>query len=66
MAKASCIAAAQQTLKSKIYVEGEDSCEKEDLHGWRFLGELSQSKRYFVVVANADTEKEHGYFFWIE
>ena len=66
LVKASCVVAAQQTLKSKIYVESEASCEKEELHGWRFLGGLSPIKRYFVVVANADAEKDHSYFFWFE
>jgi hypothetical protein len=68
VARESCRNAAQQTLKSKIYVEGEASCQNEDLHppGGRNLGALSPGTRYFVVVANADPDHDHSYFVWIE
>ncbi len=66
LAKASCVAAAQQTLKSKIYVEGEASCQNEPLQSFRFLSGLSPSNRYFVVVANADPYNDQGYFITIE
>lgn len=70
-AKATCVAAARQTLKSKIYVEGETQCQTENLpgvvtEGTRHLASISPAKRYFVVVANSDPDHEHGYFIAIE
>lgn len=71
VAKASCVTAAQQTLRSKIYVEGETQCTNDNLpgvssEGIRQLTGISAAKRYFVVVANADLHDDHGYFVAIE
>ena len=70
-AKASCDAAAQLTLKSKIYVEGERQCDtgiapRASEAGVRFLSGIDPNKRYFVVVANADPDKSHDYRITIE
>jgi hypothetical protein len=71
IAKASCVATAQQTLKTKIYVEDEPLCNEDgppgaSETGFRFLSPINASNRYFVVVANADRENDHGYFIAIE
>jgi hypothetical protein len=71
VAKASCEAAAQQWLRSKIYVEGETPCQVDNLpgverEGLRRLINLTPTDHYFVVVANADPDHEHGYFIAIE
>jgi hypothetical protein len=69
-AKASCVAAAQQKLRVKIYEEGEINCHKDDLPGVDAEGirrlTISEELRYFVVVANIDLNKDHGYFIAIE
>jgi hypothetical protein len=71
IAREACVLSAQQRLASKIYVEGESSCQDFRLpgvegEGTRHLTELSPDKRYFVVVANLHPRDEQGYYIAIE
>lgn len=71
LALTSCLAVARSEIKVKVYEEGEHNCHKDDLPGVqgedkRFLTNISSNLRYFVVVANVDTDEEHGYYITVE
>ena len=66
-----CNTIARKKLKIKIYVEDEASCANDALpgvinEGTRQLTNITNSKRYFIVVANVDPEESPGYFVAIE
>ncbi len=70
-----CQLQKQKLLHSKIYVEGESNCQitrppdggiDPHLEGWRHITGISSAKRYFIVVANADTKDPHGFSVLLE
>jgi hypothetical protein len=70
-AKASCDAAAQNTLRAKMYEEFEISCEATNLpghirEGQRRFNNVLPDTRYFVVVANLDHRFSKGFSITIE
>ncbi|MFN8444417.1 MAG: hypothetical protein U0175_26775 [Caldilineaceae bacterium] len=71
VAKEVCNTVAGKKLKVKIYVEDEPSCANAALpgvinEGTRQLTNITDTKRYFIVVANVDAEESPGYFVAIE
>ncbi len=71
LAVMACKTVERFTLRSKIYVEDEAQCWSEltpgtAADGERLLTNITESKRYFVVVANVDTDEEHAYYLAIE
>ncbi|HHY58060.1 MAG TPA: hypothetical protein GYA08_21800 [Chloroflexi bacterium] len=68
---AACKHAAQASLRVKIYEEGEPLCWNEVLpgvseEGVRMLSNISEFKRYFVVVANVTTDEDEAYYLAVE
>lgn len=68
-----CQKKLEKVLPVKIYIEGEADCHLHplpgvtgDFAGERMLDNSSASKRFFVVVANADLKEEHGFSIFLE
>lgn len=73
-ARTQCLIDAKAILHSKIYVENEANCEidpvPDDLlieaEGYRRLTNISHTQNYYVVVANGDQSRNHGFAIFIE
>jgi hypothetical protein len=64
-ARTLCLAETQKVVHSKIYEQGEATCEKEVPEGGRFV-HPGAGKQFFVVVTNGDQTKEHSFAILIE